>query len=542
MKLPARGAWFGARAANVLRRSSQLLWVVGVTCGALLALLLLLPRGVVGVRSVVGKPLPTPVDTTLLLRQVLSSRAALGQVEREIDSLRAFAQVLVSATAMPSAAAVPNVVRDSLARRVASLSALVQRAASAPLTESYRALGQSPALRADPRVRVLLDTLLEVARERDDLGGGVTVDPVYVALTTRANELGRAIQAIAQDHLTRLRRELANSDPAPTVLIDSTPKVALDTLDVLARLRSEQRNLHAHEQRLRAARLTNAARDSAVREVRGSTQLAQFPVLVIASLTLALFLAFSMALVDEMRSPRVADVAEAERLTGLRVLAHVRPRAVPSERSRRAADKTIHDRLDPTADHYRMLAWHLTSQWPPDGTVLVVGDSPAVSAAVGANLAAVLAVEARATLLVDTDFATEPVRSLLNLPGSPGLSAVLENKRRWTELLQPVQVGRSRSMDVLPAGARARPLGPAEGQVLIGELEKASRRHDATVVVAPLAQLVRSRPCDDVIVCAIRGVTRLATLARSVAALIDAGARVRGVVLWEGRAPKPSSG
>jgi len=53
-------------------------------------------------------------------------------------------------------------------------------------------------------------------------------------------------------------------------------------------------------------------------------------------------------------------------------------------------------------------------------------------------------------------------------------------------------------------------------------------------------QVQKVRAGDDVIVCVVQGATRLATLARAVASLIDGGARVRGVVLWVGPLP-PSS-
>jgi Mrp family chromosome partitioning ATPase len=160
-----------------------------------------------------------------------------------------------------------------------------------------------------------------------------------------------------------------------------------------------------------------------------------------------------------------------------------------------------------------------------------------VAAIVGANLAAVLAVDARSTLLVDTDFAASPVRHVLELPDSPGLAAVVENKRKWTESLLSVAVGRSRSMAVLPSGPRDRPLGPAEGQALVNDIVRAARRHDATVVIGPATQVLKVRAGDDVIICAVQGTTRLATLGRAVASLIDAGARVRGVVLWQGGVP-----
>ena len=169
--------------------------------------------------------------------------------------------------------------------------------------------------------------------------------------------------------------------------------------------------------------------------------------------------------------------------------------------------------------------------------VTVTGDDAFVVAAVAANLAAVLANDARVTLLVDAELATEPVRVLLGLPRSPGLAAVVENRRKWSEALVPVVVGRGRSMDVLPAGGRATPLGPAESQALVGEVQRAARRYDATIVVTTLPTAKRFRAGDDVVVCAVQTRTRLATLARTVASLIDEGARVRGVVLWDGAIP-----
>jgi Mrp family chromosome partitioning ATPase len=261
-------------------------------------------------------------------------------------------------------------------------------------------------------------------------------------------------------------------------------------------------------------------------------------VLIIASLVLGAFVALAAALFDEMRSPRVADVNEAERLSGLRVLSVAGMRNVPQERTRRAADRALPSALDPTADQYRMLAWHLTSPWPREGIVTVTGDRPTVAATVAANLAAVFAVEARSTLLVDADFSVEPVRHVLGLPKSPGLAAAIENRRKWSESLLTVPVGRSRTMDVLPSGVRDRPLGPAETQAAVADVLRAAQRHDATVVVATGPQGAKLRVGDDVVICAVRGVTRLATLARAVASLIDSGARVRGVVLWQGEEPQ----
>ena len=535
MRLPSRAAWLGARATNVLRRTRRLTSIGAAAFTVLLGAYLLLPRGVAGVRAVLGPPALARLDTLALLRQVTAAHAAVAGAGSAMTAARQTWTRALARQTGPAASVADAARSDSLDRAIATLAALVQRAAAAPLAGSYRALGESVPLRSDPRVRALVDSLGDVERERDDLGGGVTVDPVYVALTTQANALGRAIRAIGEDELARLRRAAA---PTPVPRANIAPLNLPDTLAPAVALGAARVQAVAADRALASARLTNLARDRVAAGERARVQLAPFPILLTAAAVVALFFAFSLSLIDEMRSPRVADSAEAERLSGLRVLTVARLRPVPAERTRRAADRAIAPLLDPTSDTYKILAWHLTSLWPREGIVTVSGDVPLVSAVVGANLAAVFAVDARATLVVDTDFSAEPVRCVLDLPRSPGLAAVVENRRKWTESLLSVAVGRSRTMDVLPSGSRDRPVGPAEGQALVGDILRAARRHDATVVIAPAAQVQKIRAGDDVIICAVQGTTRLATLARAVASLVDAGARVRGVVLWEGRLPQ----
>lgn len=438
----------------------------------------------------------------------------------------------------PVATAEQSAAGDSIATRAAALSALLQRAESAPLPETFRALANTPVLRGDPRVRALLDSLNDVERERDDLGAGATVDPVFVALTTQANELGRRIIIVGQSRLAALTREqLALVTPVAPTAADSAAVTLPDSQATLAVRRSAWVAYEAARRTLTNARAANARADSVALRERARNQLAPIPILVAGALIIAAAVTFALAMFDEMRSPRVADAVEAERLTSLRVLGVARLRALPAERSRRAADRQVPALLDPTFDAYRVLAWHLSSQWPKDGIVTVTGDNSTVAAAVAANLAAVLANDARVTLLVDADLAEEPVRALFSLPRSPGLVAVVENRRKWSEVLVPVPVGRGRTMDVLPAGGREAPLGPAESQALVTEVQRAARRHDATIVVTTLAGAKRFRAGDDVVVCATQTRTRLATLARTVASMIDEGARVRGVVLWDGPLP-----
>lgn len=533
-----RAAWLGARARNVLQRPWRLLAVGAAIFVGVLLSYLFLPAGAQGVINLLSPDRIEWRDTTFLIARERAARARLASAEASLAQLRASRAALMAATNPAPMSSTQAAARDSLISTVGSLGALLQRAEGAPLPESFRALANAPVMRGDPRVRALVDSLNEVERERDDLGAGATVDPVFVALTTQANELGRRITALGQSRLAALSSEvqLLQSPGAPTA-VDSALVILPDSQHALA---ARQSAWVAHEgarRSLSSARLANLRADSVAARERARNQLAPITVLVIGALIIAAAVTFALAMFDEMRSPRVADAVEAERLTSLRVLGVARLRAVPPDRTRRAADRLVPPILDPTFDAYRVLAWHLSSQWPKDGIVTVTGDNSLVAATVAANLAAVLANDARVTLLIDADLAEEPVRAILSLPRSPGLVAVVENRRKWSETLVPVAVGRGRTIDVLPAGGREAPLGPAESQALVAEVQRAARRHDATIVVTSLAGAKRFRAGDDVVVCATQTRTRLATLARTVASMIDEGARVRGVVLWDGPLP-----
>ncbi|MEO6446323.1 MAG: hypothetical protein ABIZ91_12710 [Gemmatimonadaceae bacterium] len=533
-----RAAWFGARASNVIRRPGRLLVGGLVAWIVVLFAYLLLPAGAQGVLKRFRPGLLEWRDTTHLLSLERAALARAAVADSALVHVRREREALLSALLPKGISAGQIERRDSLSRVAGALGALVQRATNAPLTESFRALGSSPALRDDRVVRALVDSLTDVERERDALGGGATVDPVYVALTTQANALGRALQSRAELRLGALNGEILSLQTPPALTAADSASVPLpDTMTAVEALRRSVEQASAAQRAVLNARAANVVADSVEALERSRTQLAPLPLLMISAAIIAAALAFALAMLEEMRSPRVADAGEAERLTTLRVLSVVGLRRVPEERQRRAADRLLPSLLDPTYDAHRIMAWHLTSQWPRDGVITVTGDDMFVAATVAANLAAVLANDARITLLVDADFVSEPVRAVLGLPRSPGLAAVLANRRRWSESLISVTVGRGRTLDVLPSGGRAAALGPSESQALREEIQRAARRHDATIVVTTTAGAKRMRAGDDVIVCATLTRTRAARLRRTVASLHDVGANVRGVVLWQGPLP-----
>lgn len=531
-----RAAWFGARARNAVKRPRKLLSVGGAIFFLVMLSYLFLPAGARGVVKLVSRDKIEWRDTTVLASRELNARKRLASADSALAYVRASSAALV---ALLNSEVIPPVqaLRDSARDDAGALRALISRAESAPLPQSYRAIARSRFLQGDRRVAALADSMTMIERERDELGGGATVDPVYVALTTQMNELGRRISQLARSRLEEMERDGKAGAAAEQPEHDTASLSLPDSIPVLRDRATALAAYEAAHASLESARAHNASADSAAARERAQVQMAPIPILLVAAIILAAAFAFGLSMLDEMRSPRVADGAEAERLTDLRVLGIARQRVVPADRQRRAADRTVPPSLDPTFDGYRVVAWHLAAQWPKDGIVTVTGDDMTIAATVAANLAAVMANDARVTLLIDADLAQEPVRTMLALPRSPGLVAVLENRRRWSESLLGVPVGRGRSLDILPSGVRPTPLGPAESQALVGEIQRAARRHDATIVVAPLALVKRYRAGDDVVVCATETRTRLSTLARTVASLVDEGARVRGVVLWAGAPP-----
>src|SRR3712207_2832436 len=132
-----------------------------------------------------------PRSTLFPYTTLFRSQARLQLADSGLAAARAAAGRLAQSTAeqvLP-----PDVIarRDSLTSMLVALDPLIRRTATVPLPSSYRALAASPALRNDPRVEMLLDSLSAVEQERELFGAQGGADPVFVALTSRLNEFGR---------------------------------------------------------------------------------------------------------------------------------------------------------------------------------------------------------------------------------------------------------------------------------------------------------------------------------------------------------------
>ena len=549
---PSRAAWMAARARNALRRPVFIGTVSIITFVASLVALVVVPQQAKRAANAIRPAAEARPDTGPTMSSLLAAERQVAAADSAIVAARTALTQLIAATAAASVGdttasgeAVGPVARgqrDLLTAEIDSLDRLLTRADNAPLFGSYRALAEAAPMRGDVQVKQLLDSLVEIERERESYNAVGGVDPVFVALTARANELGRNIQALAAGRRSSIQRELALLSPPPSAAAaaiasrplpdttaailrrDTARTVAAEVANRLARERVELQRLDVREERARE--LANVG--------------ASPPAMLAAALVFGAMIGFGIALFDEVRRPRVADSYEIERATGTRVLGVIKPLARSPERGRRASDRNGPPYLDPGADGHQLIYLTIATAGTDVVMLTVTGDDPAVSAIVAINFAAIAAQEARATLLVDTD-AADTVETALRLPASPGMMGLIEGKVSWPEAIRPARIGRDRTIDVVASGRGALPLEELR-ELFQRDIARLSRRYDAVVLVSAPDQvsmgLPTALPIPDVVFCARTGQTPVAELKKSLEEIELAGGRVRGVVLWD--APDPA--
>jgi tyrosine-protein kinase Etk/Wzc len=273
-----------------------------------------------------------------------------------------------------------------------------------------------------------------------------------------------------------------------------------------------------------------------------------------AALVLGLALGFAMTFGAEVRRPRVADGAEAERVSGVPTLATIASRPIDPVRARRAADRALSPLIDASAESYRGIYANVSD---PQGAspiafpfVAVTGDEAAIVATVATNLAVAAVNDSRSALLIDADPDAGLVAGIVSVPREPGVADVLAGRSDWAAVTVPASAGRDRKLDVIPAGRRRaeRRLSDAAGEAgdlargeLRAELLRLGRRYELIVVAAPPGAPRTGSdsilPVSEAVVCARVAFTTLTRLAASVAVLQDSGLRVRGIVLWDADSP-----
>lgn len=531
--------WMSARSHNASRRLAVMGIVGGLVFVAALIAFVLVPRQAASVA----------VNVTAQLEERPDSGTAVGIRDRAAAEVAAMDSVLTvarrAAAPIPVAAVdtfPPELIaqREGLAETVGTLNRLIERANNAPLPSSYRALGLSSAMTGDPQVLVLLDSLTEIERERDAFGAIGGVDPVYVALTSRATALGRSIQAIAE-----VRRDLARSQLAMLRPPVSRPaqQARVDTARYLARRTSAQQTYVGAVQALGEIRVTNERIDRQSSRARDLANVGAPPLAMLAAaFVLALTLGFATALVLELRRPSIADSREAEYVTGVRVLTVIEPAEVVSERTRRQSDASALPLIDVVSESYRRLYLHLAATEANVPIVTVAGDDAGIVAAVAANIAAAAAYEARTALLVDVDPVTSSIANVFRVPSNPGLAGIIAGTADWASATVQATVGRDRALDILPSGTKRAGAPNSEAVERIrGDFARMERRYDLIVIAAPTSYVMRGPesiiPGPDVILCARMGRTRIADLKESVNSLRALDLRIHGLVLWNDELP-----
>jgi Mrp family chromosome partitioning ATPase len=533
--------WMAARARNALRRVVVFGIVGGAVFIAALIAFVLVPRNASRKALLVAAQMEAKSD---------SSPAAAAR-DRYLAEVTAFDSALNGArrAANPVPAPVidtfPPAVRaqrDTLSAQLSTLNRLIDRAENAPLPTSYRALAASPEVAADPRVRILLDSLAGIERDRNAFGAVGTVDPVYLALTSRANAIGRSIQAVADAKRGEIRGKLAlirpTSPPVPK------PTIMVDTAKLLAQRATAQQSYATAARQVDQIRTKNSRIDRESARARELSNVGAPPwAMLAAAAVLALAVGFAATFGTELKRPHIADLREAEQVSGARVLTVIRPPEVVVERSRRQADVEAPPLIDVVSESYRTLYLHIASVEASVPIVTITGDDPGIVATVAANLAASAAYEARSTLLVDVDPTTCSVASVLRIRPDPGLSGIITGSSTWPEAIVPTTIGRDRPLDVLPSGTRRS--GLPESNVVEEvkrELARMQRRYDFIIIAAPTSYVQRSAssiiPAPDVILCARIAHTTVGGLKTAVDTLRGADMRIHGLVLWDAEMPQ----
>jgi len=533
--------WMAARARNSLRRVAVFGIVGGLVFIAALIAFVLVPRNASRKAQAVAAQIEARTDTAPVaairnryLAEVTTADSVLAVTRRAAIP----APPIVIDTFPPAVKAQ----RESLNVELSTLNRLIARAENAPLPTSYRALAASPAVAADPRVRLLLDSLAAIERERNAFGAVGGVDPVYLALTSRATAIGRAIQGIADAKRGEVRGQLAVIRPIARPV--PRPEITVDTGRFIRQRAAAEQSYTAASRQLDQIRERNARIDRQAAQARDLANVGAPPwAMLAAAVVLALALGFAASFGVELKRPHIADSREAEQVSGARVLTVVRPPEIVVERSRRQVDVEAPPLIDVVSESYRTLYLHIAAVDASVPIVTITGDDPAIVATVAANLAASAAYEARSTLLVDVDPTTCSVASVLRIRPDPGLSGIVTGAATWPEVIIPTTIGRDRPLDVIPSGTRR--VGLPEPQVVDevrNELARMQRRYDFIIIAAPTSYVQRSAssiiPAPDVILCARLAHTTVGSLKTAVDSLRGADMRIHGLVLWDAEMPQ----
>lgn len=412
-----RARWMAARARNLAHRSGVLTSVGGVTFAVAFGLLLWFTRAE---REALQR-VPAAADTVDLSRAAGSLRRQQFRADSILAELlppRRYAvrtaPLLViagdSTPRDPAAVASPSdeapllvdtlvataQLPDSMRDAAGALMARLLRAQNAPLAASWRALAADPVLQQDSRVRALADSLADAERMRNEYDAVGGVDPIYLELSSRVTAYGRAIERSATLRLSAMLGSPGTAAGAPVALrarpsaMELDRRYAADSVRfTAARLRRDRaaRMSDSVAALLTARRSEALQRDSArARAQRRVDALAPPVAMLSASAAAAIGVALLVALLLEVRAPRLADDREV-----------VSQSRAPLLLSIRTTDASSSDAL---TSAFSQLVFDLESALITTRTLVVVSDDAGLASRTAARIAERLGYDGRSVRVV----------------------------------------------------------------------------------------------------------------------------------------------
>jgi Mrp family chromosome partitioning ATPase len=515
----SRAEWLSARAALAGQRTGRFAVLATAIFLTVLIALLLVPRFSRSPSTAPERIIRT--DTVRLRDRAAAAVRATAAADSQYESAILASELVGGTTEGLSPRQRAD--RDSLQSLAASLDALLDRTARAPLPESFRALGASREMRGDPRSSPLLDSLAELDRRRAAIVPSPGAERQFAELTTAVNAVGQALREVATQRRVTIARSIVELEAT------TTKPIVIDIAGPRERRDSARVRLRAAEAGLAAARLMNQRADSEeVRRVEVINHRVPPVATLVAALVLGLIIGFSLNLAGEIGRPTIASAREAEQIAVAPVIAIVREK----DRAPRVGG------IDP----FRMLYLGLTATGTRTRTVVVTGEQRAVVATVAGRVALAAAADARATLVVDADAEGSSVAGYYNERPEPGFTDALASVRLWQEVTRPIRANDGLSIDIVPGGALRREGLDAESRDdARNEFERFRQQYDFCIVVAPgAAVLDRLTPLLDspiTILCAEVGRTTLDALRQSADGARAAGVTMHGLTLWDADLP-----
>jgi Mrp family chromosome partitioning ATPase len=522
-----------ARAALAARRLRSLLPLLVGAYGVAFAALLLAGGSLGGrlgasSRGAEAAAITEP-DTLSVSTEVETARAIFAQRDS------AFQRGIAELTVRPDTVLSPGPAqqaRDSVNLMLMQLDAALDRTAKAPLAASYRALARTPALRTLGSARALADSLALLEEVRRALDPVEAPQREFANMSQRVNAVGASLQAIARSRrltLSQIRDSITLSAMTAATVGAAHP----DTGRLRAARDSAAQRLSQADSIWRQPRETGlhaAVRSDSAFHRRWSRVLGASPgVVALSGLLSLLVLSFTLAVAAEMRTPTLAHAKEAERLTGLPVIASAYRFRVPREGRAR---------LQPGVgvDPMRMVYLSLTAHGARERMVCVTGDEATETVAVAASLAVSAASEERATLVMDLSPGAPSASAYFGWRDEPGFTEAIAGVRLWREVARPIGASEGLDLDVVPAGLpRTDAKETEKSDSARGSFREFLEEYDFAVLVAPTPRAVtRAHEVGNarsLIVVARAAHTRHSSLRATIASIRETNIAIHGIVL-----------